>query len=97
MIITNAIIGGGAGDLHLWYQLNGQQVENSNAIQTVSSENEVSTTFTQLIVEIKQGDYLEIVYSSTNSQLGLQTVVVDGQPTGAALTVTIFREPNCHN
>ncbi|CAF1263083.1 unnamed protein product [Didymodactylos carnosus] len=77
LIVANANFDGGAGDFHLFYRLNSVDVPDSNVIQTISSENEVSTLVNNLAIKIQRGDYLEIVYSTTNSELGLITLVVD--------------------
>ncbi|CAF1052659.1 unnamed protein product [Didymodactylos carnosus] len=93
MIIVNVQVGAltGIGDLHLWFRLNGSDVSNSNVVRSLVNENDVSILLNQLAIELESGDYIELVYSTTNSRLGIITLLQVGEPTPISAAALIFR------
>ncbi|CAF4440605.1 unnamed protein product, partial [Adineta steineri] len=52
----------GIGDVRMWFRLNGEDMADSNTIQTV--EKDTAVLVCQTAVELKTGDKLEIVIAT---------------------------------
>ena len=83
--------GGGLGDVHLWFRLNGQDMNNSNTIQTVNNDTAVLVCQTAVILQI--GDQLQLIFSTdvTTGTLGIVATQPQNEPTVPSMIFSAFR------
>ena len=83
--------GGGLGDVHLWFRLNGQDMDNSNTIQTVN--NDTAVLICQTAVVLQTGDQLQLMLSTdvTTGTLGIVATVPQNEPTVPSMIFSAFR------
>ena len=81
--------GAGTGTVKLWIHLNGKDVENSNAEQSVT-EGTTSVLVSQGVVEVKAGDKLTLVFSSTVPTIGLVATKAGKEPCVPSMIFSAF-------
>ena len=83
--------GRGIGDVHIWIRFNGQDLANSNTIQTVYHDTAV--LFCQAILVIKAGDRVQVMFSTdvTEGILGLVASKPHGEPEVPSMIFSAFK------
>ncbi|CAF1406724.1 unnamed protein product [Adineta steineri] len=81
----------GIGDLHLWMKLNGNDIPNSNTIQSINKDTGV--LICQSAIEIKVGDKLQMVYSTDVAQgkIGLVATQPHNEPLVPSIIMSIWK------
>ena len=81
----------GVGDVHLWLRLNKKDIENSNTIQTVNKD--TSILVTQTVVVIREGDQVQVVFSTrvSKGKLGLVASQPENGPAVPSIIVSAFK------
>ncbi|CAF4176257.1 unnamed protein product, partial [Adineta steineri] len=81
----------GIGDFHLWMKLNGNDIPNSNTIQSINKDTGV--LICQSAVEIKVGDKLQMAYSTDVAQgkIGLVATHPHNEPLVPSIIMSIFK------
>lgn len=81
----------GIGDVHLRMKLNGEDMANSSAIQTINGNTAV--LICQTIAEIKIGDQLQIMFSTdvTKGKLGLVAPKPNDEPLVPSIIFSAFK------
>ncbi|CAF1406747.1 unnamed protein product [Adineta steineri] len=81
----------GIGDLHLWMKLNGNDIPNSNTIQSINKDTGV--LICQSAIEIKVGDKLQMVYSTDVAQgkIGLVATQPHNEPLVPSIIMSIMK------
>jgi hypothetical protein len=83
-------IGGmGTGTVKLWLRLNGKDVDNSNAEQSVI-RGTTSVLVSQGVVEVKSGDKLTLVFSTTSPDIGLIATKAGKEPCVPSMIFSAF-------
>ncbi len=86
-----AQVGGtGTGDVYLWVRVNGQDVTDSNSIQTIPSQGFTAVLVATTEMTFKAGDVLELVYAATQPGLGLVASRPKGLPGVPSIIFSIF-------
>ena len=82
----------GIGDVHLWMRLNGEDMANSNAIQTIY-ETDTSVLVIQTVVVLKAGDQVQVMFSTdpTEGQLGLVFTEAGKEPAVPSIIFSAFK------
>lgn len=81
--------GGGAGNtVNIWFRLNGNNIPSSNTKVTVPSNAPYVVASWNFIVSVAAGDYVELVFSSDNANVGFDHVAADA--TNPAVPSLIF-------
>ena len=65
------VSGTGTGDVYMWLRINGKDVPESNAIQTIPLPKFTAVLVTQTGMDMKKNDILEIVIGATAPGLGI--------------------------
>ena len=81
--------GAGTGTVKLWIRLNGKDVENSNAEQSVTNGT-TSVLVSQGVVEVKAGDKLTLVFSTTVPTIGLVATKAGKEPCVPSMIFSAF-------
>ena len=83
---------GGKGSVKLWMRLDGKDIDNSNAEQTVNGSS-TAVLVCQGVVEAKAGSKLELMFGASQSDQGLGLVVLKpkGEPTVPSMIFTAFQ------
>ncbi|CAF1435874.1 unnamed protein product [Adineta steineri] len=81
----------GVGDVHMWFRLNGEDMADSNTIQTV--EKDTAVLVCQTAVELKKGDKLEVVLATdvTEGTLGLVATKPHKESAVPSIIVSVFQ------
>ncbi|CAF4216006.1 unnamed protein product, partial [Adineta steineri] len=81
----------GVGDVRMWFRLNGEDMADSNTIQTV--EKDTAVLVCQTAIEIKTGDKLEIVIATdvTQGTLGLVAAKPHKEAAVPSIIVSVFK------
>ena len=89
---VGSLKGKGIGDVHLWMRLNGQDVANSNTIQTIKY-NDTSVLVSQGVAAIQAGDKLQVIFSTdvTKGTLGLVATQPLGEPLVPSIIFSAFK------
>ena len=59
--------GGGAGNVYIWYRVNGTNIANSATIVTLAGSSSAVVAAWNFVVEMNAGDYFELVWSTNNT------------------------------
>ncbi|CAF4356177.1 unnamed protein product, partial [Adineta steineri] len=81
----------GVGDVRMWLRLNGEDMADSNTIQTV--EKDTAVLVCQTAVELKKGDKLEVVLATdvTQGTLGLVATKPHKESAVPSIIVSVFQ------
>ncbi|CAF0894565.1 unnamed protein product [Adineta steineri] len=81
----------GIGDFHLWMKLNGNDIPNSNTIQSINKDTGV--LICQSAIEIKVGDKLQMVYSTdvAHGKIGLVATQPHNEPLVPSIIMSIMK------
>ena len=81
----------GNGDVHLWLRLNGQDLANSNSIQTVKGNTAVLNS--QTVAILRRGDRIQVMFSTdvSDGTLGLVASQPNGEPFVSSLIFSAFK------
>lgn len=77
------------GEVHLWWQLNQDSIPNSNTIQNTRGGS-TAVLVSQGIVSVKANDKLKVMFSSTDSNLGLIASTPANEPAVPSLILVLF-------
>ena len=81
--------GAGTGRVRLWLRLNGKDVENSSAEQSVI-DGSTSVLISQSVISVKAGDKLTLVFSSTSPEIGLIATQEGAEPAIPSMIFSAF-------
>jgi hypothetical protein len=59
--------GGGAGNVYIWYRVNGADIANSATIVTLAGSSSAVVAAWNFVVDLNAGDYFELVWSTNNT------------------------------
>ena len=80
-VMAAAQVGGkGKGTVRMWMRLNGKDIDNSNTIQVVPDGSFTAVLVCQGVAEVKRGDRIEVVFSSSDPSVGLIVQKPAGEP-----------------
>jgi len=80
-LIAAAQVGGkGKGLVRMWMRVNGKDVDNSNTEQFIADASSTTVLVCQGVAELKRGDKIEVVYSGSESGVGLVVKKPAGEP-----------------
>jgi hypothetical protein len=80
-VMAAAQVGGkGKGLVRMWMRVNGKDVDNSNTEQFIPDATFTAVLVCQGVAELKRGDRIEVVFSSTDPGVGLVVKKPAGEP-----------------
>lgn len=82
----------GIGDVHLWMRLNGEDMENSNTMQSITNS-DTTVLISQTVVRLRSSDKLQVMFSTdtTTGKLGLVAFTPTNEPTIPSIIFSAFR------
>ena len=90
--IAAAQVGGKAkGLVRMWMRINGKDVDNSNTEQLIPDPSFTAVLVCQGVAEMKRGDRIEVVFSSTDPGVGLVVKKPAGEPVVPSLILSGWR------
>ncbi|CAF4160905.1 unnamed protein product [Adineta steineri] len=85
-----------SGEVHLWMRLNEKDIANSNTIKTIRNGN-TAVLVSQTVVKLEAKDKVQLVFSTTNKELGLIASKPKNEPLVPGIIVSTFRLSNEEN
>ncbi|CAF1382994.1 unnamed protein product [Adineta steineri] len=85
-----------SGEVHLWMRLNEKDMPNSNTIKTIRNGN-TAVLVSQTVVKLEAKDKVQLVFSTTNKELGLIASKPKNEPLVPGIIVSTFRLSNEEN
>ncbi|CAF4069251.1 unnamed protein product [Adineta steineri] len=85
-----------SGEVHLWMRLNEKDMPNSNTIKTIRSGN-TAVLVSQTVVKLEAEDKVQLVFSTTNKELGLIASKPKNEPLVPGIIFATFRLSNKEN
>lgn len=82
--------GAEVGNIYLWLRLNGEDVPDSNSVQTIPSPKFTAVLVSQGGMSLKKGDVLEFVIGATAPGLGIIATKPAGMPAVPSIIFSIF-------
>ena len=84
--------GQGIGDVHLWMRLNGEDMANSNAIETIF-KTDTAVLVSQTVVVLEAGDKVQVMFSTdaTEGKLGFVFTEAGGEPAVPSIIFSAFK------
>jgi len=80
-LMAAAQVGGKTkGLVRMWMRVNGKDVDNSNTEQFIADASSTTVLVCQGVAELKRGDKIEVVYSGSESGVGLVVKKPAGEP-----------------
>ena len=80
-LMAAAQVGGkNKGVVRMWMRVNGKDVDNSNTEQFIADASSTTVLVCQGVAELKRGDKIEVVYSGSESGVGLVVKKPAGEP-----------------
>ena len=80
-LMAAAQVGGKTkGLVRMWMRVNGKDVDNSNTEQIITDPSFTAVLVCQGVAELKRGDKIEVVYSGSESGVGLVVKKPAGEP-----------------
>jgi len=80
-VMAAAQVGGKAkGLVRMWMRLNGKDIDNSNTEQYISDPSFTAVLVCQGVAEMKRGDRIEVVFSGSETGVGLVVKKPTGEP-----------------
>ena len=80
-LMAAAQVGGKTkGLVRMWMRVNGKDVDNSNTEQFIADASSTTVLVCQGMAELKRGDKIEVVYSGSESGVGLVVKKPAGEP-----------------
>jgi len=83
--------GNATGDVYTWVRLNGKDVPDSNAVQSVPSPKFTAVLVSQGGMTLKAGDVLEFMYAGTSPGLGIIAWTPANMPAVPSIIFSIFQ------
>lgn len=82
--------GTATGDVYMWMRVNGADVPESNAVQTVPSGKFTAVLVTQTGMDLKKNDVVEFVIGTTTAGLGIVASKPANMPAVPSIIFSIF-------